>query len=243
MGMSDIIQFGSYFTFDDIVSNQFGVWISGEGTFNAPERDIEFVEIPGRSGDLILENNRFRNIEITYPAFISKGFESRFDIFKAALLSKKGYKVLQDTYHPDEFRLAAYSGPMEPQTGPYNRAGTFDIVFRCKPQRYLVSGTTTTTFTASGTITNPTNYTAQPNIRVYGAGNIAVGGVTITVAASAYPYIDIDCEAMDARYGSNNANSLVTVYNDTFPTLAPGENAVTFTGFSQVTIQPRWWTV
>lgn len=241
--MSDIVQYGSYLTFGGIQSNQFGVWISGEGTFDAPERDVEMVEIPGRNGNLILENNRFLNIEITYPAFISKGFESRFDDFKAVMLANKGYQALYDTYHPNHFRMASFKGAIEPQTGPYNRAGSFDLVFDCKPQRYLVSGTTPTTLTASGSITNPTLYDAQPNLRVYGAGNIAVNGVTITVASNSFPYIDIDCEAMDARYGSTNCNSYITVYNDTFPTLGPGSNAVSFTGITQVTIQPRWWTV
>ena len=50
------------------------IYISGSGTFNAPEMDITTVEIPGRNGDLTISNNRFRNITVEYPAFIRKQF-------------------------------------------------------------------------------------------------------------------------------------------------------------------------
>lgn len=243
--MSDITQFGNYFTFGDVVSNEYGVWISGTGTFDAPERDLEYAEIPGRNRALILDNGRFRNIEITYPAFISKQFDSRFDVFKAALLQYAGtYQMLSDTYHPNEFRLATFTGGIETETGPYNKAGSFDLVFDCGPQRYLNSGLVRQTFTAAGTITNPTLYAARPTIRVYGSGTVGIGSQTITIASHSWPYIDIDCEAMDARYGANNANSYVSVTGDAFPVLAPGNTSIRPGGsVTRVQIQPRWWTI
>lgn len=240
MGMS---QYGSYFKFDDIQSNEYGVWISGTGTYDAPERDVVQVDIPGRNGNLIIDNNRFRNIEITYPAFISRGFDSRFDIFKAALLSKKGYKILTDTYHPDEFRLACYKNAIEPTTGPYNRAGSFDITFDCQPQRYLLSGLDTTTIDAPGVFVNPTQFTAKPNIRVYGYGAFTIGSVTVTVTQHSYPYIDIDCEAMDARYDATNCNSLITLSGDSFPVLEARTGVSLGTNISKLEVQPRWWTI
>jgi len=242
--MSDINQFGSYLIFDGLRSNDYGVWISGTGTYDAPERDVEFVEIPGRSGDLMLDNNRFRNITITYPAFISKQFDSRFDIFKAAMLFRVGYKILSDTYHPGNFRLAVFRGDIQPETGPYNKAGSFDLVFECKPQLYLVSGLSGQTFTAGGSIQNPTQYPALPNIRVYGYGTVGIGSQTITIASHSWPYIDIDCEAMDARYGANNANNYVAVTGDMFPTLPAGNTGITLSGnVTKIEIRPRWWTV
>lgn len=242
--MSDITQFGNFLTFGNIVSNEYGVWISGEGTYDAPERDLDYVEIPGKNRDLLLDNHRFRNIEITYPAFISKQFDSRFDVFKAALLQYAGtYQVLADTYHPSEFRLATFTGAVEPETGPYNKAGRFDLVFNCGPQRYLNSGLATQNFTAAGTISNPTLYAARPTIRVYGAGTVGIGSQTITVASNPWTYIDIDCEAMDARNGASNANSYVSVTGDGFPTLPPGDTGVSMSGVTRVIITPRWWTV
>jgi len=237
-------QYGTFLIFDDIKSNEYGVWISGTGTYNAPNRDVEFITIPGRSGDLLIENGRYENLEIIYPAFISHGFDTRFDDFKAAMLSKSGYKRLEDTYHPEEYRLAVFRSAMEPKTGPYNKAGSFEIVFNCKPQRFLKIGEIETVLTGNGTLSNPTQYTARPLIRVYGYGVLGVGSDTVTIASHSYPYIDLDCEAMDARYGAANCNSLITLTGDSFPALNEGETGVTMSGnITKVSIAPRWWRI
>ena len=34
--------------------SDFGVYVSGDGTFNAPERDYAVTEVPGRSGTSIM---------------------------------------------------------------------------------------------------------------------------------------------------------------------------------------------
>lgn len=237
-------QYGTWLLFDDIRTDAYGVWISGTGTYNAPERDQEFITIPGRSGNFIVDNGRFENIEVTYPAFIARGFDTLFDPFRAAMLSKRGYKRLEDTYHPDHFRLASFSGPIEANTGTYNRSGSFDLVFNCKPQLYLKSGETAETMTISGRITNPTLYPARPIIRVYGTGALGVGSVTVTIAANPFPYIDLDCEAMDAHSGASNANQYITLSGDDFPTLGPGQTGIALPRtITQVEITPRWWTI
>ena len=51
----------NYFTFDGKTSTDFGMYISGSGTYNAPERDVTTYNIPGRNGDLIVDNGRFLN--------------------------------------------------------------------------------------------------------------------------------------------------------------------------------------
>ena len=49
----------NWFIFDGKNSRDYGIYISGSGTFNAPEMDITTVEIPGRNGDLTISNNGF----------------------------------------------------------------------------------------------------------------------------------------------------------------------------------------
>ena len=237
-------QFINYLTFGGVQSNQYGVWISGAGTYDAPGRDLEYIQIPGRSGDLIVDNGRYTNIEIVYPAYIADDFDTKFDTFRALMLSKKGYQILTDTYHPDEFRLAALSGGLSAETGAYNKIGGFDLTFNCQPQRWLYSGLVVTTLSSSGSISNPTNYASKPNIRVYGYGNIGIGSNTITVASHGLQYIDIDCQAMDAFCGAVNANSYVTITGDDFPVLSPGANNISLSGnISNIQITPRWFTI
>lgn len=44
---------------------EYGIYVSGENTFNGPERGYELVSIPGRSGDLIRDNKRYKNITVS----------------------------------------------------------------------------------------------------------------------------------------------------------------------------------
>lgn len=237
-----MLQNTNTFTFGGIHSADYGVWISGTGTFDSPERDVDKVVIPGRNGALTRDNGRFENIELTYPAFISRQFQPRFDEFRAAMLSKRGYQRLEDTYHPDEYRLAMFAGPLEPRTGIWNRSGTFDIEFDCQPQRFLKTGEQPITFTAGGALFNPTGYDALPLIRAYGTGTLTVNGYTVTVNV-ADGYTDIDSDLQDAYKGTLNCNPYITLTDYEFPILSPGAIEVSFTGFTRLEITPRWWTI
>lgn len=162
----------NYFTFDGVDSRSFGVYISGQGTFKAPARSYDAIEIPGRNGALLGIDSRLGNVELTYPAFIYSNFTENIAAFRAFLLSHKGYFKLKDSYHPEEFRLAYYPGPFEPDVTSANNAGSFDITFICKPQRYLESGEEVTELIPGQSETH--TYTGNP------ASFVALGGDQIT---------------------------------------------------------------
>lgn len=232
----------NYITFSGQDLREFGLYISGSGVYNAPERAYEEIEIPGRDGLLLGHEKRLGNVEITYPAFIYTNFKENIGKLKTYLLSKIGYQVLEDTYYPDYFRRGCYYGGLEVEPTSKNDAGSFDLTFMCKPQRYLVSGRTAVTVASGSVINNPTEMPSKPLIRVYGAGTIAVNGTQLTVLASR-EYTDIDCELYDCYYLLENRNAYVTFDSDDmhFPELSPGDNEVSYTGFSEVKITPRWF--
>lgn len=134
------------FNFGGVSSREFGVGISGSGTFDAPERDVEVIDIPGRNGALIQDNGRFKNIDVTYPAWMHRDFDEWFPRFKSAMQQFTGYQILTDEYDTEHFREAIFTGAMQPYTGVYNKSGKFDVVFNCKPQRFLFSGAKELTF-------------------------------------------------------------------------------------------------
>lgn len=178
---------GNYkgFTFGDISSKAYGVYITQEAAYNAPERDVEVFEIAGRNGAYILDNGRFRNITVTYKCGIALDSESDFAsairAFRNALSSKAGkYVRLTDEYNPNEFREAAFIGGIEVDMAD-RRAGEFEVTFDCKPQRFLTSGETTVTVTSGGTLTNPTLFEAKPLIEAEGYGNIFVNDGKLVV--------------------------------------------------------------
>ena len=42
--------------FGDVDSADYAIYISGDGVYNAPERDVEFVSVPGSNGDIAMDN-------------------------------------------------------------------------------------------------------------------------------------------------------------------------------------------
>lgn len=226
-------------TFNNVNSKTYGVYISGTGVFDAPARDREYIQVPGRNGDIIIDHGRYQNIEVIYPAFIVRNFASNIRTWCNKLLEPIDYVRLEDTYHPDEFRLAVLSQGMQVDPVAWLAAGSFDLVFNCRPERFLKSGETATTFTASGSISNPTDMPAKPLIRVYGSGSFTVNGTTITVASNTLGYIDIDCDLQEAFCGSVNANQYISASE--FPVLDSGANSVALNGVTKVEITPRWW--
>lgn len=229
-----------YVNFGGTDLSTFGVYVSGGGTFNAPTRAYDTVDVPGRDGAVILSEKRLENVELTYPAFVYTNYKTNMRSLRSFLLSKIGYQKLYDTYHPDEYRLAVYQGGLEAETVEKLNAGNFDLVFNCKPQRWLTSGEITQTFTADGTITNPTYCNALPFIRVYGVGTLEIENYSLSIT-SADGYTDIDCDIMEAYKGNENRNRFLQILN--FPVLVPGDNDISFTGFTQVDIIPRWWVL
>lgn len=259
--------------FHDIIFNNksladFGVHCTGSKVFDSPEKDYEMVEIPGRNGDLHIYNGRFKNVDITYKAFTAGddwgypnqidrerlngglGFSERMRRLRAWLLYPNGYARLEDTYHPDEYRKAAFKGQLTTEA-LFLQAGEFDLTFNCMPQRFLKSGEKTFTYTSneyytqSKTITNPSLYDAKPFIRVYGKGPLTIGDVIIRIDSSyTHSYIDIDCDIQDAYYGTENCNKYINLVDGEFFSLKPDENKITLgAGISKVDIVPNWWTV
>ena len=173
------------FTFGGVTSSDFGIYVSGEGLFNAPKRATEVVEIPGRDGAYILDKGHFENIEVTYRVFNQEkdlaDFRTKLGNLRSALASQIGYQRLTDTFHPTEYRMAAFIDGVEISPIKYNTASEFEIKFNCKPQRYLTSGETAIAVSSGSDITNPTLFPSRPLLEVEGYGGIDMQGQQISV--------------------------------------------------------------
>lgn len=192
----------NHLTYDGVDSSSFGVFISGDGVFDAPARRGEMISIPGRNGSLFMDEGVFENITVEYPAFIGTGYEATFrnklGDLRSWLSSRGNYKRLTDTYHPDEFRLGVYREGLEVDPQHITRAGKFTMKFDCKPQRFLVIGENPIVFTSNGTIVNPTLFPSSPMIKVTGNGTVAIGKYIFYVTGNSNTTILIDTEIMEA---------------------------------------------
>lgn len=232
----------NYFIFDGVPSTDFELYTNGKGTYGAPAADLERITVPGKSGDLIRFKNRFENIEVTYNSWIADNMSVNMRDLRSFLLSRTSYCRLEDTYHPDEFRLACYSGGITPDVSFWNTLAQFDLAFNCKPQRYLKSGEQKQVFSANATLFNPSYFASKPLIRIYGNGTLTVGTGTITVSNNSGTYVDIDCELMDAYTGAVNRNADVVTNTSGYITIGPGKSTISKTSdISSFEITPRWY--
>lgn len=170
-----------------IDSADYGIYITGEAVYNAPERAVDLVSVPGRNGAIAIDQGHFENIEIEYPAGCfaddQTAFATAISDFRNAIMSQLGYQRLTDTYHPDEYRMALYTAGIE--VSPVRRdngyAGEFTIKFNAKPQRWLTSGEDPVSVTSGDEITNPTLFEASPLLMVEGYGTISFNGYEVDI--------------------------------------------------------------
>ena len=251
--------FGSY------VSIQDGVYIDTSRSFNTPNKDVEFVSVPGRNGDLSFTNNRFENVEVVFNCYIKSDFEANFGSFINKLYSLDGYQrleVREDYAIPEYFRLAQFVSATEPVTGQYNEDAQFELRFFCKPQKYFYYDESDpwTTVTSGLALNNPSYMTALPLFRVEKNGTLTIsygdgqGGAAIVLrltvsgapTSGANRFTDIDSELRDAYWNNINRNANISTDYDLNGTLFPvfqtkNATVVNFTGFTSVKVIPRWW--
>lgn len=114
---------------------------------NTPEADVEEVEVPGKSGSVIIPKNRWKNIDRTFSMFISL-------INWNAIVSKlqecaNGYYMLEDSWNTGHFYMARLRSFDLVSSTPMLQKGVVQIVFDCQPQRWDTAGAEWTEFSGA----------------------------------------------------------------------------------------------
>lgn len=240
----------SGFTFGNLDSCEYGLVITEAPPIVIAEREVERISVAGRSGDLLIDKGRYKNVTVPYKcAIIPEGESIRDDaVFAVALLRTSAcYQRLENTFQPDCFRIARVSEEISIES-IMEQAGVFTVKFDCKPQRFLKTGEIPIVYESAGKLINPTTETALPQITVFGteAGTVSIGGVTVEIK-EIEDQIILDCDMQNAYRqvadsGPESQNS--KIYAPEFPTLQPGINEISFTGgISKIEIIPRWWSL
>lgn len=222
----------------------FGVIVSGENSFDSAEWQYEKQEIPGRNGDLLIPQKRFANISVKYPAFIMRDFAKKVPELRNFLLSAgAAYRKIEDDYYPKTYRLGIFSGPLSFEAGFLNKTGRMNLVFDCKPQRFLKSGNFPVKVSNGQELHNAW-MPAHPLIRVTGTGDgiLTVGKSTVGIIGI-NGEIMLDCDIQNAYSGTINRNNSITITGG-WPVLSTGQTIISFSGgITDVEITARWWTV
>lgn len=232
------------FTWNGVNCATYDIICSNGGTYDAPESDVENIEIPGRNGTLTVDNKRYKNAPGRFQCYVRKNFAKNAGAIRAWLKSSRGYCRLEDDAHPYEFRLAKYVNSVQFEPMYTDREAEFEITFDCAPQRFLKSGEETIEFTAPGVLFNPTLETALPTITLTGdgPGELIINGHTIQIS-DVGGNVTLNREIRRAYAGTTPRDYTMTGRFDWLG-LVPGENTISFNGgITAVSIIPRWWTV
>lgn len=225
--------------FGDIDFSGDGAYIWGAGEYSAPSRSVDMISVPGRSGDLLVDNGNYNNITARFSVIITKDIPHNTDRLKYLLYSQKGYHRLYDSDLKGFYRMAAFNSGFDLTEID---AGVVHIEFDCKPFKYDILGENDVVFTGDGDLYNKYFEPSRPIITVYGIGqgNVYIGNQTIAIS-NIDEYVTIDTEMQDAFKGEANKNNTISTADIV---LHPGNNSIYFTGdIVRVEIQPRWVTI
>lgn len=230
-----------YFVADGKASTDFGVFLTDGGVYGIAEKDVEIVSVVGRNGDLIIDNGRYKNKKFKYPAFIFENFDTNFSALTNYLITRKGYFKLQDSFHPEYYVEARYSGGTDPKKViDSGQKGKFQLEFDRKPQKYLTEGDYPIEITSNTTLLSNYEQVAKPMIRAYGTGRFTIGGRTIEIT-DADIYTDIDCDMQEAYKDTLSDSKNGNIVVGDFPVLVHGENEIELDGITKLELKPRWW--
>lgn len=226
-------------------STDYGIVVGEAPAFEKPNKRLQVFNIPGRNGSVIIEDKSFDDTVRSYEVWLSDNEELDLNktIYKVSewLFSPSGYQRLEDSFEPDVFRLAYYSGGEE-ITNELMMYGKTTLKFTCRPERFYKEGEIEREVSNGSFIYNETAFESKPLIHIEGAGSVSVSIQGVTINATVTDYINIDCETMNAyRLPSENKNDKIS---GSFPFIKPGKNTVSTTGsISKVTIIPRFFTI
>lgn len=231
-------------------SSDFGMVVAEAPSFEKPTKRTEVFTVPGRNGAVIFQDGSYEDTVRTYRAWIASDREEaretladKVNALTAWLFSNSGYNRLEDSFEPDVFRLAYYSGTND-VSNELTQYGETTLTFTCRPERFLKNAETPLEISNGDTIANPTRFSSKPLIYIEASGVVTVSINGASIEATVADYINIDCERMNAyRLPSENRNDKVS---GTFPQIAPGMNGVgiSVTGtLTKVAVTPRYFTI
>ena len=209
-----------------------------------PAERGKLVEVPGRDGYLWAADGAFDNVLTRVQCQTAD--DADMAVVSAWL---RGAGELRFSDDPDRFYRARVTKEFS-QSAAMNRFvnQAFTVTFDCQPFLYHVEaedGDDAEITTSPHTLTNPGTYESAPRIKITGTGTAVLTiGTQIVEVDDLGGGIIIDSELGECfdLTETQLKNSVVTLMDDDFPTLAPGANIISWTGtgVTKVTVTPRW---
>lgn len=220
--------------------------------FVIPEASLDFLEVDGRSSDIIQDKGRLKDIEKSFPVRI---YKERDKTIAAQLRNIAGWLYLSHEYSPLIF--SEYNEYFYKALGYSGTSGKdltrewldIDFVFKCQPYVFRLDGEDEREILNGQSITNPEIFTSLPIVSfnkttAAADSNIYINGQQFRIAKEAgVGIITMDCEnGIAYKDGGVNVSKQCFLNTDGYNPiiLKPGKNEISFNNINQFKIKPRW---
>ncbi len=233
------------FTYNGINSyDDMNMIIKARPIVTTTRRRITPTAVPGRTGDILVDDNGYENFEKTYSVAIladDEPIEVLIQKIKRWLFGDVNYHKLEDTYD-EQYFYKAYVDSAVTITPITKKLAEADIIFNCKAFKYSKSGLQPNIFTSAGVLVNREAFNSLPTIQLFGSG-----AVTLSINNRSY-YIKSCTNGMilnseiNQAYTADETKLLNNDINFTdFPVLDSGYNNISWVGnVSKILITPNW---
>lgn len=235
------------FIVNGVNSETFDTLIQDRPLIEAPTRKIEWKGAYGIDGDIPFDEGAYNNTTMELILVINaKDLIAGRQEFYKHMEQQGKYLDIIPYFDPDKIYRAMLTDMVQFENKHYyGQAQSASAKLTVKPYKYLVANGTETYTTRQFMVTNPTNYVAQPLIKVEGTGDIIVRVNNIEFKVNDVDgHVVLDSERYLAyKEGAtgpiSSENSKVMTRE--YPIFKPGTNNVMTTGtISRVLVTPRW---
>ena len=235
-----------YFEYRGKKSSDFCLKIKEINNYSSPSRALETHVVPGRHGELVIDNGHYNNFRLQITCFLDGRPERNGKKLSLAELATELKAWLQEGdygYSPiklenEEYYYEGYLENYLDIKELFTNFAEVLLTFNCKPFRKKDSDDVIV-ITEKNTVITNNGIDSEPYIKVFGSGDITLSiGEQLIKFVNVEQYIEIDSELMNCYKNGVNQNN--RMFGD-FPVLKRGDNSVSFTGnVTKIEIRPRW---
>ncbi|MBM6547334.1 distal tail protein Dit [Streptococcus dysgalactiae] len=229
-----------YIEFNGTKSNDLGLLLERERSIKSTNNDVDLIEVAGRDGVLLKDNDRLKVIEQDFP-FSLVGDVTVYEQKISEWLHVKGWHDLVLSWDKDYIYRASVVNLFEIDE-ILKQFGRLKINFLIHPIKYLKTGKQSVSLVNGGTLQNPGNVQAKPILKIKGTGN---GVLTIndfeTGLENVQGELVIDMERHLVYKDVLSAwDNIVRTEHHRMPLFDVGQNKISWTGDFTITAIPNW---
>lgn len=231
-------------------STDYGILLQFPEPYIYAAKEMTTVHVPGRSGDIIEDNDAYQNQTLTVPfnVIMPEAYDSWFqwnsDV--ADWLRAYSYDYLKFNYQ-DEFVWEAYPNQAPTVTPSSARNASGLLSFTVKPYLKRADSLEMQDVPLNkGTIHNPEKYTSWPDWQI----KVGDTSKSFTLSVNGFPYefngvsgtVYVDGDNCQVSSNGNLINNQIVFANNDSPQMLQGDNTISLSGdpVESIKWRPNW---